>query len=230
MHKLTWLFLFALLAVGLVAPALADALPANPWTGGRWQGQDLTTNVITLTQTGSQISGTGPCPGTTGSDVTYSATASADNTTASFAYTSSVCTGVGGTFSGTLAASGLAVSGSGVTQFGTGFSFSWTYLGGGTEPRRPRLRRPRPRLRPRAVRLPRAPGPATGSWTAAAVLEIVQSGGSVTGVLSGGESNLAFSGTASGKHAHRHGHRRHPKHPGEREPDSARPPSPAPWA
>ena len=57
MHKLAWLFLFALLAVGLVAPALADALPANPWTG-RWQGQDLTTNVITLTQTGSQISGT----------------------------------------------------------------------------------------------------------------------------------------------------------------------------
>jgi hypothetical protein len=196
-RRLTLLFLLAALAAGLVAPALAAALPANPWTG-RWQsGSD----VITLTQAGSQISGTGPCPGTTNSAVTYSASASADNTTANFAYTSSVCTGTGGTFTGTLAANGQTISGSGVTQFGTGFSFSWTYVGGGTEPRStpPPPPPPPPSASPPAQGCPTAASPWTGYWNLdVGVLQIVQSGGSVTGVLGGGESNLAFSGTVSG--------------------------------
>jgi hypothetical protein len=193
-RRLALLFLLAALAAGLVAPALAAALPANPWTG-RWQsGSD----VITLTQAGSQISGTGPCPGTTNSAVNYSASASADSTTANFAYTSSVCTGTGGTFSATLAANGQTVSGSGVTQFGTGFSFSWTYVGGGTEPRS--IPPPPPPPPAPAQGCPTAASPWTGYWLldVGGVLEVVQSGAGVTGVLSGGESNLAFSGTVSG--------------------------------
>jgi hypothetical protein len=196
LRKLAWLFLLATVAVGLVATVPAAALPANPWTG-RWQGQDAITNVITLTQTGSQISGTGPCPGIPGS-VTYGATASADNTTANFAYMSSDCPGVGGTFSGTLAASGQSIGGSGMTQNGTGFSFSWTYLGGGTEPRS--TPPPPPPSPPPAQGCPTAASPWTGYWLVdgGGVLEVVQSGASVRGVLSGGESNLAFSGTVSG--------------------------------
>jgi hypothetical protein len=154
-----------------VAPALAAALPANPWTG-RWQsGSD----VITLTQAGSQISGTGPCPGTTNSAVNYSASASADSTTANFAYTSSVCTGTGGTFSATLAANGQTVSGSGITQFGTGFSFSWTYVGGGTEPRStPPPPPPPPQSCPG--------GPWSGRWgNPSGPVTLVQSGQTVNG-------------------------------------------------
>lgn len=193
MHRLAWLFLLAALVAGLAASAPAAALPANPWTG-RWQGQD----VMTLTQTGSQITGTGPCPGAAGSDVRFTATASADDTTANFNYSSSVCTGTGGTFTATLATTGLSVSGSGVTQFGTGFTLSWTYLGGGTEPRS--TPPPAPPPPPPAKGCPTAASPWTGYWTLdlGGVLEIVQSGSTVTGVLSGGESNLAFSGTVSG--------------------------------
>ena len=188
------LFLLAALATGLVAPALGAALPANPWTG-RWQsGSD----VITLGQAGSQISGTGPCPGTTNTAVTYSASASADNTTANFAYTSSVCTGTGGTFTGTLAANGLSVSGSGVTQFGTGFSFSWTYVGGGTEPR---STPPPPPPPPPAQNCPG--GPWSGQWgDSSNPLTLVQSGQTVNGTYPldiAGRPGGTVIGTVSGQ-------------------------------
>jgi hypothetical protein len=51
--------------------------------------------------------------------VTLTATASADSATASFTCGSTVCTGTGGTFTGTLSPDGRTVRGSGVTQFGT---------------------------------------------------------------------------------------------------------------
>lgn len=190
MNRLAWLVLGAALAAGLTAAAPAQALPANPWTG-RW---DSGAGVITLTQIGSQISGSGPCPGTAGSDVRYGASASADGATANFTYMSSVCTGTGGRFTATLAPTGQTAGGSGVTQFGTGFSLSWTYLGGGTEPRSIPVAPPPPQGCPTPA------SPWTGYWTidSGGVLEVVQSGGSVTGVLSGGESNVGFSGTASG--------------------------------
>jgi hypothetical protein len=101
--------------LGLALAGPAAALPANPWTG-RWASD---TDVITLSQTGSQISGSGPWPGTTGSGVLYTATASADSTSANFSYSSSECPGTGGTFSATLTPDGRTINASGTTQFGT---------------------------------------------------------------------------------------------------------------
>lgn len=120
----------------LIAATGASAAPADPFAGN-WLQDDG--GVVSLAQSGSQISGTGPCPGATSppgsTGVTYAATVGADGVSASFSYSSTVCTGTGGTFTATLAPDGVKLNASGVTQFGTGFAFSWTYQSGGTEPR-----------------------------------------------------------------------------------------------
>lgn len=170
---------FATLVLATLATALAlgpvgsaVALPADPWTG-MWRTNDG--EVVTLAQTGTQITGTQTCPGaTTLPGITFTATASADSTKADFAYQSAVCTGVGGTFSATLSTDARGISGSGVTQFGTGFSLSWTYLGGGTEPR---VVAPPPSAC--------AGGPWTGLWSArgSSVFSFLQSGNRLFGTL-----------------------------------------------
>ncbi len=178
--------LATVLALGRAGPALA--LPADPWTG-TWQTNDG--GVITVTQTGTQITGTQPCPGTaTLPGITITGTASADSTKADFAYQSTVCPGVGGTFTGTLATDARSVSGSGVTQFGTGFSFTWTYLSGGTEPR---LVAPPPAAC--------AGGPWTGLWSArgTSVLSFLQTGDRLFGTLVGDAETIQgrISGTSA---------------------------------
>ena len=158
------------LALGPATTALA--LPANPWAG-TWQGNDG--GILTVTQTGNQISGTEPCPGTTTlPGVTITGTASADSTSADFAYSSTICTGTGGTFHGTLATDARSASGSGVTQFGTGFNWTWTYQGGGTEPR---VVAPPPAAC--------AGGPWSGLWSArgTSVFSFLQSGDRLFGTL-----------------------------------------------
>jgi hypothetical protein len=211
--RLLLTLVMAALAAGLVLAGPAAALPANPWTGRWLSGSD----VITLTQTGAQITGTGPCPGTTGAGVTYSATASADSTSANFSYTSAVCTGVGGTFTANMRADGLKVTGSGVTQFGTGFSFEWNYQGGGTEPRTPPPPPP-PSAAPAptpplpvlpAVLCPTSASPWTGEWqvtatiggrpSAGSTVRLLQTGSNVAGQLVGGESSQRVTGTVSSK-------------------------------
>jgi len=123
----------------LVALGWASHAAAAPEQGfeGRWLSGDG--SLMTLFQNGSQITGSGPCPGATtppgDTGVTLSATLGADQVSASFTYSSTVCTGTGGTFTATIAADGVTITGSGVTQFGTGFTFSWKYQGGGAEPR-----------------------------------------------------------------------------------------------
>jgi hypothetical protein len=101
-----------------------------------------------------------------------------------------VCTGVGGTFTGSLATDARSVSGSGVTQYGTGFSFTWAYQGGGTEPRV----------------VPAAPtacagGPWSGRWSArgTSVLSFLQSGDRLFGTLEGEPETIqgTISGTAA---------------------------------
>lgn len=173
------------IALGSAAPALA--LPANPWTG-TWRSGDG--SLITLTQSGSQITGTQPCPGTTTlPGITFDGTASADGTTASLTYTSAVCTGAGGGFSGTLSADGKRVDGSGTTQYGTGFTFAWTYEGGGTEPRETPARTPCPG------------GPWAGRWSARGtdVFSFAQSGSALSGTLV--DQAETISGTISGRTA-----------------------------
>jgi hypothetical protein len=197
-----------LVALGLVAAAClclagpAQALPANPWTG-QWRGGDG--GLMTLTQTGTQITGTALCPGSTAlPGITYTATASPDGSTANFAYMSLVCTGVGGTFTATLTADGLKANGSGVTQYGTGFSFTWTYEGGGTEPRTappppppppPTTTTPQPGPAP-AARCPG--GPFSGLWTArgSSVFSFTQTGTALSGTLLGAQETI--SGSVSG--------------------------------
>jgi len=127
------------IAVVLAALGWASQAAAAPEGGfeGRWLAGDG--GLITLFQNGSQITGSGPCPGATtppgDTGVTYSATLGADQVSATFSYSSTVCTGTGGTFTATIAADGVTINGSGVTQFGTGFSLQWKYQGGGAEPR-----------------------------------------------------------------------------------------------
>ena len=175
MRRLALLALSALLATfALISASSAAALPPNPWTG---QWLDNNNMLVTLTQSGSQITGTSFCPGgASPPGVTLTGTASADNTTANFSYQSAVCTGTGGTFTGTMNASGRRVDGSGVTQFGTGFSFSWTYQGGGNEPREAPPAPPRP---------PCAGGPWSGLWTGdgSAVISLLQNGTTLSGTV-----------------------------------------------
>jgi hypothetical protein len=185
MRRLVRLVVVVLGLGALAVPSGAAALPANPWTG-TWLASDGTTT--TLTQTGTQIMGTSPCPGMT-SGVILTATASADSATASFTYGSTVCPGAGGTFTGTLSPDGRTVRGSGVTQYGTGFSFSWTYQGGGTEPR----------VAPAAA----CPGGAwSGRWgDPANPVTLAQSGGTVSGTYTrdvAGRPGGTAIGTVSG--------------------------------
>jgi hypothetical protein len=180
--------------VGLVGVAAltmagtAAALPANPWAG-TWKTNDG--SILTVTQSGTQISGTELCPGATSlPGINISGTASADNKTASFAYGSSVCTGVGGNFTGTMADDGKRVDGSGVTQYGTGFTFFWLYQGGGTEPRQ---------TAPPPARC--AGGPWSGLWSAngSSVFSFAQSGNQLSGTLV--DEAETISGTISGNTA-----------------------------
>lgn len=174
-------------ALGLVLAAPAAALPAAPWTG-QWLGGSG--EIVTLAQTGTGITGSGPCPGGAAPDVAYAGTASADGSSATFTYSSTVCTGTGGTFTGTLTPDGLRVNGSGTTQFGTGFSFAWTYQRGGTEPRS---------APPRA---PCAGGPWSGSWSGSGpgdVISFLQSGTTLSGVVV--DAPITHTGTISGNTA-----------------------------
>ncbi len=182
------LVVLAVLALGAAVAPVAGALPANPWTG-QWINND---NVpLTLTQSGSQVTGTQPCPGTTTlPGITYTGTASADNITVSITYASAVCTGVGGTFTGTMTADGRRVTGNGVTQFGTGFGFSWTYQAGGTEPRTP----PPTTTTPPPSRVPCPGGPWSGLWSGknpGTVFTYSQSGSTVSGTTQNGEVDRA---------------------------------------
>lgn len=173
----------AILAVvlGLTLAAPAAGLPASPWSG-RWL--DGSGDLLTLGQSGTQITGTGPCPGggSTAPDVSYTGTTSADGATANFTYSSVVCTGTGGTFTGTLSPDGLRVSGTGTTQFGTGFAFGWTYQGGGTEPRSTPTPPPPP---PVPARAPCPGGPWSGLWSTAdgGRFSLLQGGTSFSGVI-----------------------------------------------
>lgn len=179
-------------AVALATASTAAALPANPWAG-TWQNNDGA--ILTVTQSGSQISGTQLCPGATAlPGITITGTASADNTTANFSYQSSVCTGVGGTFTGTMAKDGRRVDGSGVTQFGTGFTFFWLYQSGGTEPRESPAPPP-----PAPARC--AGGPWSGLWSArgSSVFSFVQSGDQLFGTLV--DEAETINGTISGNTA-----------------------------
>lgn len=190
-RRFLFLLVLVVLSLGAGAPA-AQALPASPWTG-RWD--DGSGRVITLTQSGSQITGTQACPSTTTlPGITLTATASADNTSANFAYSSAVCTGTGGTFTATMAADGLRVSGNGVTQFGTGFSFAWIYQAGGTEPRTP----PPTTTPPSRQQCPG--GPWSGRWSAQGsyVFTFTQSGSTLSGTTQAGEVDR---GTISGNTA-----------------------------
>jgi uncharacterized protein (DUF2147 family) len=185
--------LIAVAVLGAAGPALA--LPANPWTGNWRTSQG---DVVTLTQSGSQITGTSLCPSTTSlPGITYTATASGDGSVATFAYMSVVCTGVGGTFTGTMSADGKTVTGSGTTQYGTGFSFSWTYEGGGIEPRAA----PPPPPPPPAPAARCPGGPFSGLWTARGnnVFSFTQSGTALSGTLLGQQETI--SGTVSGSTA-----------------------------
>lgn len=114
----------------------AAALPANPWTGQWLNSADGTT--VTLAQSGSGITGTSPCPGTTmfPAGVTQTGTVSGDGTTASFTYSGAPsCPGVGGTYQATMRPDARVIDVRGTTQFGTPFTATFTYQGGGTEPR-----------------------------------------------------------------------------------------------
>lgn len=178
--------------LGVVLPGPAAALPPNPWTG-TWNGGSA--ELITLTQTGTQITGTQSCPGTTTlPGITLTGTASADNTTATFTYASSVCTGVGGTFTATMAATGRSVSGTGLTQFGTGFNFSWSYVSGGNEPRETAPPAPARALCPG--------GPWSGIWARTdngLAASILQNGSTLSGTFIDDPETL--SGTTTGNTA-----------------------------
>jgi hypothetical protein len=186
-----WVFVVVLL-LGALFLALADtakALPPNPWTG-QWRDGSAGV-VVTLTQSGSSITGTAPCAGGV---INYTGTASPDNTTANFTYAGVVCTGTGGTFTATMSADGRTANGRGTTQFGTGFGFSWTYVTGGNEPRD--TRPPPPGPPPPGQVTPPAPagvrralcegGVWSGLWGADGYVQsITQRGNRVTGELVG---------------------------------------------
>jgi hypothetical protein len=123
-------------ALAVVAGGPAQALPANPWTGQWLNSADGTT--ITLTQSGPEITGPGPCPGTTmfPAGVTHTGRVSGDGTTASFTYSGAPsCPGVAGTYQATMRPDAREIAVRGTTQFGTSFTSTLTYQGGGTEPR-----------------------------------------------------------------------------------------------
>jgi hypothetical protein len=165
------------LALGLVIAAPAGALPANPWSG-RWLIPASTTNgsgdqVVTLTQTGNTIAGAFSwCGGGT-----WSGTISPDQTTWTGEFRGPPglpgCSGTGhGTFTETMAPDGRSFSGTGSTDYGNGFTFSATYVSGGTEPRL-------------AARTPCAGGPWSGLWTARGsnVFSFSQNGTALSGVV-----------------------------------------------
>ena len=141
MHRRRFGILLVALAASFACATSAAALPANPWTG-RWlvpgaQNPTTVDQVITLTQIGSTITGTFPfCGGGT-----YDGTVSADDTVWTGRSTHAPgppgCSSTGqATFTATLRADGRSFSASGVTVgFGSPFTFSATYVDGGTEPR-----------------------------------------------------------------------------------------------
>ena len=91
-----------------------------------------------------------------------------------------------------MAASGRRIDGTGITQFGTGFTFSLTYQSGGNEPRESPARRP-------AAGAPLCPGgPWSGLWTAndSEVFSFAQSGNKFSGTLVNGPET--YTGTISG--------------------------------
>jgi hypothetical protein len=174
-------FVVATLATVLVLTSAvpAAALPATPWTG-RWlipaaQTVGAGDQVVTLTQTGSSI--TGPFSWCGGGN--WTGTISADGTTwtGEFLHPAGQpgCSGTGhGTFTVRMAADGRSFTGSGSTDFGSGFTFSGTYIDGGVEPRT-------------TTRRPSCPGgPWSGQWTTGdgtGRFSFVQRGSSLSGVI-----------------------------------------------
>jgi hypothetical protein len=193
------------LGAGLAFVGPAGALPANPWTG---QWVDGSGSPIVLSQSGSSITGTGraACTGNP-TGVAINGTASADNTAANFSYSGApACPGEGGTFTGKMRPDGRVVDISGVTQFGTGFQTTWTYQGGGTEPRStPTSPPPPPRTTTTTPTTPRPAGAVRFSYVGYSndlvpvTLRRFQLG--VVRILGGG--GLRTNGTASAGSAHR---------------------------
>lgn len=187
-RRLVWLVLAGLGIALSLGVANASALPASPWTG-TWQEPDG--RLLTLTQSGTQITGGEPCEGsTTPGGITSTGTISADGATASITYAGVACPGSGGTLSATLSANGRRISGPGVTKNGTGFTFSWTYVSGGTEPRETPTA-PAPQARCKG-------GPWSGLWSAQgeSVFSFVQSGNLLFGTLV--DEAETINGTISG--------------------------------
>jgi hypothetical protein len=93
-----------------------------------------------------------------------------------------------------MAGDGRRVTGTGTTQFGTGFGFSWTYVTGGAEPRETPP--------PAPARALCAGGPWSGMWARTdngAVVSISQRGSTLSGTVV--DDPETFSGTAAGSSA-----------------------------
>jgi hypothetical protein len=134
----------ALVAALLVpAPALA-ALPPDPWAGP-W-GSASEPEPFTITQTGETLATATPCPA--GGPGAGNATGvkqdgkvtSPDGAISEWTYTGKPdCPGVGGTFTAEMSADAKTVTIKGVSQFGTPFSNTWTFLGERAPPPAPTL-------------------------------------------------------------------------------------------
>jgi hypothetical protein len=140
-RRVAWLLTLALTAV-LVLSSVgpAAALPPSPWTGN-WlrdaaESPAPPNQLFTLTQSGSSVTGSySHCGGGT---LTGTVSPDGATLTASFRNPPGVpnCSGDGtATATVTMSPDGQSFRGSGVTGFGTGFSFTARYQGGGSEPR-----------------------------------------------------------------------------------------------
>lgn len=125
----------AAVLVTLSLAGAAGSLPANPWTG-IWDAGGG--RILTLNQGGSSITGTSPrdCDRNPTGTVIKGNVTSPDGSKASFTYSGKpACPGEEGKFDAVMSADARSVKVTGVTQYGTGFTSTWTYIRGGTEPR-----------------------------------------------------------------------------------------------
>lgn len=110
----------------LLAPS-AEALPVGAWAG-TWKSTGDPAPFDVVVNPDSSLSATSACPGGSSTGVTSTGrTTSPDNTAADWQYSGQpACPGVGGTFKATMSANCKTVAISGVTQYGTGFTGTWT--------------------------------------------------------------------------------------------------------